>query len=74
VVVVLVLAALVLLRFILIGIGALLIIRPVTACPACFQEIVRVRYALLGLLAPWLEWRWCPSCGWEGPSRRRSEG
>jgi hypothetical protein len=71
VVVVLVLAGLVLLRFILIGIGALLIIRPVRDCPACFQASVRIRYAWLALVAPGFEWRWCPSCGWQGPSRRK---
>ncbi|MEX2281538.1 MAG: hypothetical protein WEE89_03505 [Gemmatimonadota bacterium] len=62
--------ALVLLRVVLIAIGAALIIQHVSACPACFQESVGVRYHWLKLMAPWLEWRWCPSCGWQGPSRR----
>ena len=69
-VVVIVLVGLVLLRFVLIGVGALLIIRPVSDCPACFRESMKIRYRWLAVLAPWLEWRWCPHCGWQGPSRR----
>lgn len=68
--VVYVFSALVLMRFLLIAVGAALIIRPVSDCPACFHESVRIRYVWLARVAPWLEWRWCPSCGWEGPSRK----
>ena len=69
-VVVLVLGGLVLLRFVLIGVGAALIIRPVSDCPACFHQSLKIRYRWLAWLAPWLEWRWCPQCGWQGPARR----
>jgi hypothetical protein len=70
-VVVYVFGALVLLRIVLVGVGAALIIQTVVDCPACFSESVRIRHPWLALLAPWCEWRWCPSCGWEGPSRRK---
>ena len=69
-IVVYVFLALVLLRVILIAIGAALIIQHVSSCPACFEPSVGVRYRWLTLMAPWLEWRWCPSCGWQGPSRK----
>ncbi|MGH8434812.1 MAG: hypothetical protein ACRERX_10060 [Pseudomonas sp.] len=69
-VVVLVLGGLVLLRFVLIGVGAALIIRPVVDCPACFHQSLKIRYRWLTLLGSWLEWRWCPHCGWQGPARK----
>jgi hypothetical protein len=63
-------AALVLLRVILVALGAALIIRPVQDCPACFQETMPIQRRWLSRSMPWLEWRWCPGCGWEGPARR----
>ncbi|HSM36224.1 MAG TPA: hypothetical protein VK837_07505 [Longimicrobiales bacterium] len=69
-VVVLVFAGLVLLRVVLVGAGAMAIIRPVRSCPACFHDTVPVRKPLLQRIAPAFEWRWCPSCGWESLARR----
>jgi hypothetical protein len=68
-IVVYVFIGLVVLRFIVLAIGAALIIKPVHDCPACFQQSVKIRYTWLARLLPWYEWRWCPYCGWEGPSR-----
>jgi hypothetical protein len=70
-----VLLGLVLLRAVLVGALALLVIHPVRACPACFREpTFRVRKWWLRLLARRMEWRWCPGCGWEGPARRMAGG
>jgi hypothetical protein len=70
-IVVYVFIGLVVLRFVLLVVGAALIIRPVSNCPACFQESVKIRHVWLSRILPWYEWRWCPSCGWEGPARSR---
>ena len=59
---------LVLLRILLIGVGAALLIRPVLNCPACFQDTLKLRRPVLAL-GNWIEWRWCPSCGWQGLAR-----
>ena len=69
-VIVVVLLALVALRAVLLGIGAALIIRPVAECPACFGMTFELQRRWLRRFAPWLEWRWCPRCGWFGPARR----
>lgn len=61
---------LVVMRYIFIFGGVAVLIPRVRACPACFDDTVAVRRRWLRLLAPWLEWRWCPSCGWRGPGRR----
>jgi len=66
-----VLLGLVLLRWGLLLGGAALLIPRIRACPACFAETLPVRKAWLRRVAPWLGWRWCPACGWEGVSRRR---
>jgi hypothetical protein len=66
-----ILFGLVLLRALLVGALALLVIHPVRACPACLREpTFRVRKGWLALLGRRFEWRWCPGCGWEGPGRR----
>ena len=69
-VVTLVFLGLVLLRVVLVGVGALAIIRPVRACPACFEDTIPIRKPLLERFGQAFEWRWCPSCGWEGIARR----
>jgi hypothetical protein len=65
-----VLIGLVVLRGILIGIGAALILRPVTDCPACFAPTLLLQRKWFRRLLPWMEWRWCPHCGWNGPAKR----
>lgn len=61
---------LVLLRWALVfGVGVALVPR-VRSCPACFHDTIPIRKPWLRRLAPSLEWRWCPSCGWRGPSSR----
>ena len=67
---VVVLLGLVGLRWVLLGIGAALILRPVDRCPACMGETHEVHRPLLRRFASWLEWRWCLACGWSGPARR----
>ena len=40
-------------------------------CPHCggaTNPVVLRR--LLRILSPWVQWRWCSRCGWEGPGRR----
>ena len=66
----LVLGGLVLLRWIIIGLGSLLVLRTAYVCPACFESTVAVQRKTLAVLVRIAEWRWCPQCGWEGPSRK----
>ena len=50
---------------------AYLALRRGRLCPHCggsTNPVVLRR--LLRLLSPWLQWRWCSRCGWEGPGRR----
>lgn len=68
-----VLLGLVVLRWVLLGIGAALILRPVDSCPACMAETHALHRPWLRRLAPWLEWRWCMACGWSGPAKHRPE-
>ena len=65
-----VLGGLVLLRWIIIGLGSLLVLHSAHVCPACFEQTVAVRRKVLTMLVRIAEWRWCPQCGWEGPSRK----
>lgn len=70
-----VLLGLVGLRWILLGVGAALLLRPVSSCPACFQPTLLQEVTwLIRRAAPWLEWRFCPHCRWQGPARRVSLG
>lgn len=72
---VIVLLGLVLLRGVLLGLGAALILRPVMECPACFEPATFLLHRrLLHRLAPWLEWRFCPRCGWQGPAKKAEAG
>ena len=74
---VLVLGGLVLLRWALVLFGAMLILRVARGCPACFRETLLIRGPRLAVLLPMAEWRWCPECGWQGPSlkeERRGSG
>jgi hypothetical protein len=67
---VLILLGMVAMRWVIIGIGAAMLLRPVRDCPACFKPTLALRRVWLRRAAPWLEWRWCPHCGWQGPARR----
>ena len=73
-IVVWVLLGLVVLRWGLLFAGALLLIARVRDCPACFEPTLKLRSPWLRRLVPWLEWRWCPTCGWQGPSRMHEGG
>jgi hypothetical protein len=66
---VVVLLGLVVLRGVLLAVGAALIIRPVVECPACFSTTFALHRPWFRRLVPWLEWRWCADCGWSGPAR-----
>lgn len=69
--IVVVLLGLAVLRFVVVAVGAALIIQPVRACPACRRETVAIqRSRWIARLARGYEWRWCPHCGWQGPARR----
>lgn len=63
-------AALVLMRYLAVLAIAVLIIRPVRACPACFAATLPVRNTWLRPFARRYEWRWCPACGWQAIARR----
>ncbi len=65
-----VLGGLVVMRWIVIALGAALLVHPVRDCPACFGDTVAVRRPWLGILGRWYEWRWCPRCDWQGIARR----
>jgi hypothetical protein len=67
-IVVYVFLALVLLRVLLVGLGAAMLIRPVQKCPACFHDTLKLQRTLFGF-KNWIEWRWCPSCSWQGLAR-----
>ncbi len=66
---VVVLLGLVALRGVLVGIGAALLLRPVSGCPACAAPTLGLHRPWLRRLLPFVEWRWCPECGWSGPAR-----
>ena len=70
---VLVLGGLVILRWCLVLFLATLIVRSARNCPACFNETIPIRRPMLTLMLPMTEWRWCPACRWQGPSRKVSE-
>ncbi|MBI4521885.1 MAG: hypothetical protein HY701_13695 [Gemmatimonadetes bacterium] len=61
---------LVLMRVIIVSVGAALLIQPVSHCPACFQPTIAIANRWLRLLTLRFEWRWCPHCRWQGPARR----
>lgn len=65
-----VLFGLVILRVALVALGASLILRPTHSCPACLDRTVLLHRPVLRAVLPWVEWRWCPLCGWQGPGRR----
>jgi len=69
-----VLVALVGLRVMMVGMLVLFIIRPVRGCPACFRDTFPLRKWWLRWITFRMEWRWCPSCGWEGLARRMPAG
>lgn len=69
-VIVSILLALSLLRIVAVAVGAAMLIKPVRACPACYQDTVSIRRLWLDRLARKYEWRWCPHCRWEGLARR----
>ena len=67
---VLVLGGLVVLRWALVVFLATLMLQSARSCPACFNETISVQRPLLALVLPMAEWRWCPTCRWQGPSRK----
>ena len=67
---VLVLGGLVVLRWAFLMFGAALLLQAVRDCPACFRPTVSVRKRFLMPVRSLAEWRWCPACGWQGPTRR----
>jgi hypothetical protein len=71
---VIVLLGLVALRWLLLLAGFALIVRPVIECPACFGSTFLLQRRWLRRFLPWLEWRFCPHCGWQGPARMLPPG
>jgi len=64
-----VLLATVLLRFVMVGALAYLLLSRGPACPHCGTSMAQVRQAWLWLL-PGIERRFCIECGWNGLVRR----
>lgn len=68
---VVVLLLLVGMRWVLLAVGVALLVRPVSSCPACAaSSTLGLHRPWLRWIVSWLEWRWCPECGWQGPARR----
>jgi hypothetical protein len=65
-----VLLATVLLRFMLIVIAVYYLLPRGTRCPTCQTEMLPIRHPLLDRLCPVLQRRWCLECGWNGVVRR----
>lgn len=68
-----VLGVLVVLRWGLIWLGVGLVLRPARACPACFQPTIKILRPTVTALFPSTEWRWCPSCKWQGLAKKPEE-
>jgi hypothetical protein len=65
-VVVVVLLATVVLRAVIVLTFVYLMLPKHCVCPQCGAPLARVHHALLRLLAPVVEHRWCLDCGWSG--------
>ena len=65
------LLALVLIRFVFVGLLILLLVSAGPSCPACgCGETIRVRSrGPLAWLGAWVERRFCLECGWDGLTR-----
>jgi hypothetical protein len=70
VLIVLVLLVTVLLRLTLIGCAVYLLLPRGPVCRQCDLEMARIRNRGLERLFPWVERRWCMTCGWSGIVRR----
>lgn len=68
-----VLGALVVLRCGLIWFGAGLLLHSARECPACFRPTIKVLRPVVTAMLPNAEWRWCPSCEWQGLARKSEE-
>jgi hypothetical protein len=68
---VVVLGALVIVRWVVLLVAAALLVRPATSCPGCFRSTLAIRRPFLSAVMRFAEWRWCPACGWQGLSRLR---
>lgn len=62
-------AGLVVIRLVAIVVILLVALSTGPTCPACRGETLAIRTPWLKL-APWIERRWCLSCGWSGLLRR----
>lgn len=71
---VLVLAALVVVRWGILLVAAAVLVPEVRGCPACFARTAPIHRPCLSRLVPWVEWRWCARCGWQGPARKAGTG
>jgi hypothetical protein len=65
-----VLLATVVLRFIMIGALAYLLLPRGSACPHCGDPMAVVHHGWMALLLPRIERRFCVACGWSGVVRR----
>ena len=65
-----VLLATVLLRFIIIAAVVYLILPKSTRCPHCAAEMTAIRNRFVDRVLRKIERRWCMECGWNGVIRR----
>jgi hypothetical protein len=68
--VVLVLLATVLMRFVIITVVVYLLLPKGPLCPRCNVEMMPIRNCLLDRVLPALQRRWCLECRWNGVVRR----
>jgi hypothetical protein len=72
-VIVAVLLLTVLLRAAIVGTVVYLILPKGFACPRCSDKLTLIRHPILQRVLPWVEHRWCLSCGWNGMAKRARE-
>lgn len=68
--VVVVLLATVLLRAVIVLTFVYLILPNKPVCPLCGARLTPIKHAVLRLLLPMVEHRWCLDCGWSGIVRQ----
>jgi hypothetical protein len=68
--IVVVLFATVLLRAAIVMTVVYFILPATRVCPHCAADLTLIRHAVLRRLVPYVEHRWCLTCGWSGLVRR----
>jgi hypothetical protein len=72
--IVIVLLATVVLRFVMAAVLAYLLVPRGLACPICTADLLPITHGRWNWLLPPLRHAWCLECGWEGLVRRSPGG